>query len=56
MYLQLIHRDTFYQAPNFNLDKLRQQYEDYKASLDSSETPMKLLEYAKYLDELNTKN
>lgn len=50
------YRDTFYQAPNFNFKKLRQQYEDYKASLDSSETPMKLLEYAKYLDELNTKN
>ena len=47
------NRDTYYQAPNFNFENFRQLYQDYCQSLDSSQSPMSLLEYARHLDKLD---
>lgn len=47
------NKDTYYQASDFNFENFRQQHQDYCQSLDSSKSPMSLLEYAKYLDKLD---
>jgi putative DNA primase/helicase len=48
--------DTFYHVPNFNLEKLRQQYKSYCDSPAGVERGMTLLEYIKYLDSIDEQN
>lgn len=43
--------DTYYEAPDFNMNKLRLDYQKYRDSLEASATPMSLLQYAKFLDK-----
>ena len=44
-------KDTFYQKLGYNMQELRQEYEAYCNSLDSSDKPMKLSRYILYLYE-----
>jgi len=45
--------ETWYYSPKFNFEKLRQLHQEYCQSLDSSKSPMSLLEYVRYLDKLD---
>lgn len=47
--------DTFYEAPDFSMTKLRLDYDKYLNSLEDRSTGMKLMQYVKYLDKQDIK-
>lgn len=49
-------KDTFYQKLGYNMQNLRNEYEAYCNSLDSSDKPMKLSKYILYLYEQDIAN